>query len=127
MYSVIIGAVTRLDFVVLGTFAVGALIGLLLFSRLLSWLLHHQRSNTLSLLTGFLVGSLLIVWPWKRPLETLLDAHGNTVVITRELLWPASYAQSVGDPSVLACILLMITGLVLVLALEYLGGRRDPF
>jgi len=127
MYAVLIGAVAQLDFVLLGIFAAGAGIGLLAFSRLLSWLLHHQRDNTLALLTGFLAGSLLIVWPWKRPVLTALDSHGNTLVITRELLLPADYAILVGDPRLPVCMLLMVLGLAVVLGLEYLGGRRDPF
>lgn len=125
LYPTIIDAVNRLDLAVLLVFAVGAGIGLLSFSRVLSWLLHHQRSTTLSLLTGILLGSLLVVWPWKQPVETLADSHGNLVVVTRELMAPGQYASVVGDPQVIACILLMLLGLVLVLGLEYLGGRRN--
>ena len=115
MYPVMIEAITRLQWSFLATFAAGAAIGLVLFSNLLSWLLHHFREVTLSVLTGFLVGSVPVVWPWK--MESVAEQA------SRELLTPAGYSRLVGDPRLPECLLLMVTGLVVVLGLEYLGGR----
>lgn len=49
----------------LAPFVVGAVVGLVLFSRLLSWLLHHYYALTLSILIGFLIGSLYVIWPYQ--------------------------------------------------------------
>ncbi|NLQ18180.1 DUF368 domain-containing protein [Marinomonas sp. M1K-6] len=65
MYGFILSAVKTLDFVVILIFAAGALIGLLSFSKVLNYLLHHARSMTLSILTGVMLGALVKVWPWK--------------------------------------------------------------
>ena len=65
MYGFILSAVKSMDFAVIFTFAVGALIGLLTFSKILHYLLNHVRSMTLSFLTGVMLGALVKVWPWK--------------------------------------------------------------
>lgn len=65
MYGFILSAIKNLDFVVIFTFAVGAVIGLLSFSKILNLLLLRARSMTLSLLTGIMLGALVKVWPWK--------------------------------------------------------------
>lgn len=65
MYGFILSAVKSADIPIIAVFAMGALIGLLSFSKLLNYLLHHARSMTLSLLTGVMLGALVKVWPWK--------------------------------------------------------------
>ncbi|MGM0586936.1 MAG: DUF368 domain-containing protein [Bacteroidota bacterium] len=50
---------------IIGPFAIGAVIGLALFSRVLSWLLDHYHNPTLSVLIGFLIGSLFVIWPFQ--------------------------------------------------------------
>lgn len=122
VYPVILRAVTELNMVLLASFLVGAVVGLLLFSHFLSWLLHRFRVMTLAVLTGFLVGSLNIVWPWKQTLETYTDQQGNEVPLVQENLLPEQYANLVGaDPQTWLVIFLALIGLVLVLGLEYLA------
>lgn len=60
-------------------FAVGALIGLLSFSRVLKWLFKHYHNITLALLTGFIFGSLNKVWPWKKTVSVMVDETGEIV------------------------------------------------
>ena len=69
-YFYIMEAVNKLDLIVLGVFAFGALLGITSFSRVLSYALKHFRNITLSVLTGFMLGSLNKVWPWKEVVET---------------------------------------------------------
>lgn len=64
-YFYIMEAVKTLNFVVLGVFALGCLLGITSFSRLLSYALKHLRNITLAVLSGFMLGSLNKVWPWK--------------------------------------------------------------
>lgn len=120
MYPVMIEAVSRVDLALLSIFACGALVGLLLFSHVLSWLLRHHRASTLSLLIGFLVGSLTVLWPWRivADMDSVSAAEGPV----RQLLMPWVYSAQVGDPQLTACVVMMVAGVVLVLSLEYLGG-----
>jgi len=116
VYPAVIAAVADLNLSVLLSFIAGAIIGLMIFSHILSWLLHHHRATTLSVLIGFLVGSLPVVWPWKIEMS-VADA------ISRELLSPAGYSAAVGAPQVPECLGLMLFGLVLVLGLEFAGDH----
>ncbi len=122
MYPVILDAVAETELSILAIFVGGCVTGLLLFSRFLSWLLTRFHNFTLATLTGFLVGSLAVVWPWKR-LELTTDEATHTVTSTH-LLLPSSYAQTIGDSQWLAVLGLMTAGLLLVLVLEYAGGER---
>ncbi len=124
MYPIIIEAITEANMAVLGIFLVGCVCGLLAFARILSWLLHHFYSQTMGLLTGFLIGSLVIVWPWKEALEVMIDHEGREVVLAQRSLSPWDYGAITGiDPQLLPAVGLMLVGLVLVLSLEYLGSR----
>ena len=62
---VMVDAVSELNLKVLIPVAVGAILGLIAFSRLLSWIFKHYRDITIAMLTGFILGSLSIIWPWK--------------------------------------------------------------
>ncbi|WP_461482191.1 DUF368 domain-containing protein [Porticoccus sp.] len=125
MYSVMIDAVSELHWQLLLMFVLGCATGLMAFARLLAWLLHRYHSVTIALLTGFLVGSLLIVWPWRETLEVMIDGRGREVVLSSRLLLPAEFARVTGlDPRTLLAMGCMAAGLILVLGLEYLGGQR---
>lgn len=65
MYAPTIAAVNNLDFGYLGTFVLGALVGLGLFVGLLQWLLENKARITLVVMTGLMVGSLRALWPWQ--------------------------------------------------------------
>ncbi len=125
MYPVILEAVVEPRLGVLAIFAAGNVVGLLSFSRLLSWLLRRYHNATLATLTGFLTGSLAVVWPWRQVLQS--SAAGGEPAVRLKLYMPADYLQAVGDPQSAVVLVLMAVGLILVLALEYLGGggRRE--
>ncbi len=86
MYERVLAAVRDLDLTVLGLFAGGALVGLVVASRGLSWLLHHRRDGTLAVLVGLMVGSLRRVWPFKEGGDGF--AQGVNV-------WPDSWGLAV--------------------------------
>jgi putative membrane protein len=64
-YEQVISAVTNRDFMTLGIFILGAILGLALFSRLLSYLFKNHHNATIAFLTGFMLGSLRKIWPFK--------------------------------------------------------------
>ncbi|MFG0382048.1 DUF368 domain-containing protein [Pseudomonas sp. zbq_18] len=126
LYAVVLGAVKSLDLAVLAVFAAGCLIGILSFSRLLSWLLSHYRDLTLAFLTGLMLGSLNKVWPWKQTLTWRSDSHGQQVPLQQENLWPTQFTSLVGqDSQWMLAIMLAVAGVVLVLGLEWLAGRQQ--
>jgi len=126
MYPVLIEAITTMNFPVLVCFGLGCVLGLLSFSRVLSWLLDRYHSATLSVLVGFLVGSLAVVWPWKNSLEVMFTPSGKEIVLAQENLLPWQYGELFGtDPQTVPAILLMLLGIALVLGLEYIGGKRE--
>jgi putative membrane protein len=112
LYEPILGAVKALDLGIMGLFAVGAGLGLMLFSRLLSWLLHHYQSVMFALLTGFMAGSLVKVWPWKETLLTRVNSKGVEVPFIQSNILPDSASAA------LLALLLAAAGLGLVLLLE---------
>ena len=110
-YFYIMEAVKTLDFTVLFLFAVGAFIGITGFSHLLSYALRHFRNMTLSTLTGFMLGSLNKVWPWK----TITDnSHGMPIETN---ILPDSYMVEAG--------VLMLVGFLLVYVLEKLSAKTS--
>ena len=119
LYGPVMAAIKGLDLPLLGTFAAGALLGLLLFSRLLSWLLHHFESVVLALLTGFMVGSLVKVWPWKETLLTRINSKGEEVPFIQSNVLPQM------DISLWWALGLMFAGAILVLGMERLTTKKD--
>jgi putative membrane protein len=126
MYATVLNALTSLDLIFIGVFAVGAASGLLCFSRVLHWLLHKFREPTLALLTGFLFGSLAIVWPWKRVLEWVLDRHGELRPAQQIPVLPGEYLAVTGqDPAVVLSVALMVLGFIAVWLLDARWGRTS--
>ncbi|MEZ5523791.1 MAG: DUF368 domain-containing protein [Pseudomonadales bacterium] len=108
MYQHIIDAVHSFNGVLLGTFALGCVCGLISFTHLLSWLLHRFHRATLAALTGFMLGSLNKVWPWKQAL-------GENGVVLERNLWPTQYqGLTQTDPQVAAVLLALGLGLLTV-------------
>jgi len=99
------------------TFGAGALIGLAFFSRFLSWTFKHYKDLTLALLTGFMIGSLNKIWPWRNIIEERFTADGKSVVLEKSV-WPTAFE---GDPNYLPVFILILAGFALVFLLEKLS------
>lgn len=91
-YAPVLLALKTMDLTKILAFASGAALGLLLFSRALKWLLSRHRAPTLSLLTGFLVGSLQALWPWKEATHPLYTHSDGRVEWLWENTWPGAEA-----------------------------------
>ncbi|MFT4768004.1 MAG: putative membrane protein [Glaciecola sp.] len=116
MYPAVLAAIETLELVSMGLFATGAASGLLVFSRLLSYLLSEHHSPTLATLTGFLCGSLLVVWPWK----TVPGDTGAVFPIS-----PQHYGELFGDSQLMICTVLIILGFIAVWLLESRWGGLE--
>lgn len=104
----------------LGVFAVGAIIGLKSFSKILHWMFAHHKNTTLTLLVGFMVGSLNKVWPWKQVLETRTNSHGEVVPYIDKSILPQNFN---GDPKIVMAIVLAILGFVLIFGMEKMASK----
>lgn len=114
MYTRVLAAIESFDIAVILIFASGAGCGLLVFSRLLSYLLERFHALALALLTGFLLGSLVAVWPWKLLIET-----------QSQPVMPSVYAAAQGDPQLALAVTLMIAGWALVWLFEVRWGGLE--
>ena len=106
-------AVKTLDLVVLGVFAFGAALGITSFSRVLSYALKNFRNITLSVLSGFMLGSLNKVWPWKEVEKLVSDGH--EVMIEHNIAPNTEVAEAV---------VLMLIGFILVYVLEKISAKK---
>lgn len=119
-YKTVSEATHNFDFKTLGILALGALFGILSFSRLLKWLFKNYSTLTLATLTGFIAGSLNKIWPWKHILET--ETFGDkTLVLRDESVLPWNFES---DPHTMQAFFLMLAGFLVILILEGLAVKK---
>ena len=125
-YSYILGAVSSLNIGVMLLFIVGAVAGIISFSHLLSWLLKKHHTATVATLTGFMVGSLNKVWPWKETLETYTDSHGVVRPLVEANVSPHYFQElTQSDPLLVEAIVMCIVGFVLIYGIEFIGKKMQ--
>ena len=121
MYQPVISALVNVDLVTIGLFALGCLCGLLVFSRILKALLARAQRATMATLYGFLLGSVIMLWPWQQPISSVIDRHGENRVVQSVPVLPQTYADFVGEPMVWLCLLAFSIGAGLVSLLLSIG------
>ncbi|WP_099293960.1 DUF368 domain-containing protein [Butyricimonas sp. Marseille-P3923] len=117
-YEYIITAVSDFNIGILLVFLVGAVAGIISFSHLLSWLLKNYHGMTVALLTGFMVGSLNKIWPWKLTDTELIN--GTSFEIERNVL-PGTFEQAGNDPLTWHVLLMCLIGFLLIWGIERLA------
>lgn len=118
-YEYILNALVERDIVTLGVFALGCAVGIMAASRAISWLLKHYPAITISLLSGFMLGSINKLWPWKKILSYRLSSSGEQEPFLTENVWPHHYMTITGEePYFLAAIFAFCFGIALVIGLE---------
>ncbi|SMC84274.1 DUF368 domain-containing protein [Cellulophaga tyrosinoxydans] len=119
-YKVILDAVHERDIKIVATVGLGAIFGLLSFARLLKWMFKNYKDLTLAILTGFILGSLNKIWPWKKVLET--KVFGDKIItVDEQSISPFAFE---GDNQLLFAILLAVLGFSLILLLEKLASKK---
>ncbi|MDL0432529.1 DUF368 domain-containing protein [Marinobacter sp. TBZ242] len=125
MYVPVLDAIRALDISTLLIFMSGCLVGLLSVARLITWAFRHFHDPVLALLTGFMVGALNKVWPWKETLSWRTNSAGELVPLNEASISPLGYAEMTGqDPQLLLALLCASVGLLLVLLVEWAGSNR---
>jgi putative membrane protein len=118
-YQFVLNAVNEARLSVLLVLLAGALTGIISFSHLLSWLLKKFHHLTIALLSGFMIGSLNKIWPWKVTLEEYIDSHGLAQPLVQQNVLPGRFLEASGtDPQVLWAVLLALAGFLLIFVLE---------
>ncbi|MDF2156320.1 DUF368 domain-containing protein [Algoriphagus sp. CAU 1675] len=123
-YETILHAVSERDILTLGLFALGCIVGILSFSRVISWLLRKFHSTTIGLLSGFMLGSVNKLWPWKIVTEYRISSSGEQKPFLTENLLPSEYLAQVGqEPFVGLAIAGFVGGILLVLGIDLLANQ----
>lgn len=127
-YKFIISVVTDFKISYIITFGLGAVIGLISFSNILSWLLKKYHNITVAFLSGFMIGSLNKVWPWKHTLLSHTNQYAEIIPIKQENVLPNVFFELTGkDPHTLYAILMAITGFLVIFLLETSFRRMKEY
>lgn len=119
-YKTILDAVHERDILTIVTVAVGAVFGLLSFARLLKWMFKNYRNATLALLTGFILGSLGKIWPWKKVLETKVFDE-KIITVKEQNVSPFAFE---GDNQLMLALIIAIIGFSLIFILERAASKK---
>jgi len=121
-YKTILTAVDDRDLKTITTVGLGAIVGLLSFSKILKWLFSNYKNYTLAALTGFIIGSLNKIWPWKETLTWRTNSHGVKVPFNQVSVSPFSFEV---DPQIPFAVLLALIGFLLILLMEKLAVKKQ--
>ncbi|MCB0468590.1 MAG: DUF368 domain-containing protein, partial [Aequorivita sp.] len=102
-------------------FAVGAVIGLKVFSRALNWMFKHHKNLILAVLTGFMIGALNKIWPWKEVLQYRLSHSGEQIPFIEKSIFPQNYE---GNPQILYAIIFAVIGFLTIFLLERIAVNK---
>src|SRR5690606_22502077 len=119
-YKTVLDAVHERDLMIIIAVGLGAIFGLLSFAKLLKWMFTHYKNITLALLTGFILGSLNKIWPWKEVLETKIFGE-KIITIKDRNISPFSFD---GEPQLISAIILALLGFSLIFILEKLAAKK---
>jgi len=111
-------AVTELNIILLSIFFIGSAFGLISFSHILSWVFKNYKNQTLALLTGFILGSLSVIWPWKEVAESII-IKGKEKIITYNWYFPNEL-----DTETILAIFLILAGILSVYSLENFAEQK---
>lgn len=118
-------AVPDLNLRILIPVVLGSVAGFIILSRIISFLINRFRDGTIGVLTGFIMGSLLIIWPWKNP-EYLVDVTGDIVMRKGKMViegytW---YLPDMGNIETWISAAYIVLGIALVIVIELFAKRN---
>ena len=122
-YEYVLTAIKDFKMADLAIFGLGCLVGLLSFARVIGWLFKKFHNTTVGLLSGFMIGSLNKVWPWKEIVQTYTNRHNEVVPLVEKNVLPAEYLEKTGqEPFLLQAMLFAAGGLLVVLIIDRLAS-----
>lgn len=121
-YQPVLTAIKNRDIQTFSVVVLGAVTGILTFSRILKWLFANYKNSTLLALIGFILGSLNKLWPWKEVVSWRTNSKGLEVPLIEKSILPSQFD---GDPQLTAAITFAIVGLLLILGIERLAKYSE--
>ncbi len=118
-YKTILDAVHERNITLIAIVGAGAIFGLLSFAKLLKWMFNNHKNTTLAILTGFILGSLNKIWPWKKILE--IKTLGEKEIIIDENISPFAFE---GDNQLIYALIAAIIGFSLIFILERTASKK---
>lgn len=103
-------------------FGLGAIVGLKLFSKVLNWLFKHHKNLILAVLTGFMIGALNKIWPWKEVLQYRLNHAGEEVPFLERSILPQNFD---GNPQIILAVAFTIIGFLTIFLLERVAVKKQ--
>lgn len=126
-YEYILTAIKEIKVTDILIFGAGCVVGLLSFARIVSWLFNKFHNLTVGVLSGFMIGSLYKVWPWKKAIETYVDRHGEIKPLYEVNVMPNEYLAQTGiEPHFIEALGFAAGGFLLVLAIDRLAAFLKP-
>jgi len=114
-YKIVLEALHSKNMQVIVIVACGAITGLLSFSKVLKYLFHQYKNVTLASLTGFILGSLNKIWPWKETLSWRINSEGLKVPLRQKSVGPLQFD---GDHQFVSAIFIFIVGCIFIFILD---------
>ena len=123
-YEYILNAVRELNLSIIGLFILGCISGLAVFSSVLDWLLRKYHDLAVAVLSGFMIGSLNKVWPWKKTILYFTDSKGESKPLLEENILPQTYELIHGSEShLLYAVLFGTAGFLAVMLIEGFSSK----
>ncbi len=123
LYTPILAALKALEFSVIAAFMAGAIIGVLAFSHILSFMFRRFPGQIYALLTGVMLGSLNQIWPWKEVIQFRTNSAGEQEPMLFRSVSPEYFSQINGEPhQLIYAVFFAFLGVVLVVSMSKLEG-----
>jgi putative membrane protein len=128
-YSTVLQALNDRDFLSIAVFGGGCLVGILAFSRFLKWMFGRYHDVTIAVLSGFLLGSLNKIWPWKNTLEYFVKHEGEPneekVALVQENILPSTYEALTGlESEFIIAIALALFGVLIIVVMDRFSPKK---
>jgi len=122
-YALVLGAISSVSLGILLPLAAGCAFGLIAFSHVISWVFKRYADQTLALMTGFVVGSLVIIWPWKEAITRTVERVGKPPrEVVTSYQWFLPELQSVDT---WIAVVLIILGALTIWTMELVAGSTS--
>lgn len=120
-YKYILDAVKSFDVITLLPVAAGIIVGILVFVRFLTWLLKNYKNITITLLVGFMMGSLWKIWPFRIVLETATKPNGDIIPIRETVVLP-----DINSGMFWVSLGLCIIGFIIISFIDHFESKNNP-
>lgn len=129
-YSTVLQAVNDRNFLSIAVFGGGCIVGILAFSRFLKWMFSRYHDVTIAILSGFLLGSLNKIWPWKNNLEYFIKHEGEAdeelVPLVQENVLPQTFETLSGtDAQLMTAIGLALVGILIIFVMDRFAPKKS--